>query len=78
MSRKSRAGKQEWQVRADGYAEQLPAEIDRDARTRLASWDAQGKRPAWFRVKARLSGSRRSTSLSAAVSPHLIGPLAEC
>ncbi len=57
MSSKSTAGKQEWQVRADGYAEQLPAEIDRDARARLASWDAQGKRPAWFRVKTRLRGT---------------------
>jgi hypothetical protein len=55
VSNQSVIGKQAWQRRAPGYADELRGDIERRAAARFAQWQERGRLPLWFRIKRLIS-----------------------
>ncbi len=52
MTSRSAAGRARWERRAPRYGSELRSRIEQEAAARYAGWQAQGRPPVWFRVKA--------------------------
>jgi hypothetical protein len=54
---RSAAGRAAWERRAPGYGSEVRERIEQAAAARYAGWKAQGRSPAWFRIKSVLRGA---------------------
>jgi hypothetical protein len=52
VTSRSAFGKAAWQRRAPRFGSELRSRIEQEAAARYAGWQAQGRPPVWFRVKA--------------------------